>query len=95
MDTLTKAEQMKKSDLDNTFRLQCMDLKTQAAGALAADTAAVLADVVLKGYLEACGQRETLLRYNLHTAAKLLQLTPQTFRTRHPQWPELMAKHLP
>ena len=28
MDTLTKAEQMKKSDLDNTFRLQCMDLKT-------------------------------------------------------------------
>lgn len=28
MDTLTKAEQMKKSDLDNTFRLQCLDLKT-------------------------------------------------------------------
>lgn len=64
----------------------------EAAGALAAGTAAALADVVLKGYLEACGQRETLLRYNLHTAAKLLQLTPQAFRTRHPQWPELMAR---
>lgn len=64
----------------------------EAAGAFAAGTAEVLGGALLKGYLDACGQRETLSRYNLHTAAKLLQLMPQAFRARHPQWPELMAR---
>lgn len=74
-------------------------LYDEAAGSLAVGSAERIGTTLLQGYLAACGNgqgapRKDLSRRSLYTAAKLLQLAPQGFRSRHALWPELMARLL-
>lgn len=64
----------------------------EAADSFAVGAAEAMGSAMLTGYMDALGQRRTMPRQSLYVAAKLLQLAPQGFRSRHPQWPDLTAR---